>query len=339
MKALICEKPFELNYVEVDKPTVKPTEVLIKVSAVGICGTDIHAYTGHQPFFEYPRILGHELCGTVHEIGSEVAKSLNVGDKVALVPYVACFQCSSCLSGKTNCCENISVIGVHQDGGFREYLTVPQSNVLKVDGVDDVTAALIEPFAISAHAVRRADIAPNETVLIVGAGPIGLGAAAIAAADGANVVVADTQEERRAHVREHLNLPVLNPLCDNFYEELKQFFGGDLAQTVIDATGNPTAMNSAVNHIRHGGKIVFVGLFKGKLEINDPDFHKKETTLMGSRNATMEDFCKVQRLMEDGTLKAGMMLTTTYDFDTVGNDYEQSVVKNQALLKGVIKFS
>lgn len=338
MKSLICEKPYQLNYVEQSMPVVQPTELLVKVSAVGICGTDIHAYTGNQPFFSYPRILGHELCGVVCELGSDVEPAFVVGDKVALIPYVSCFECPSCLSGKTNCCENISVIGVHQDGGFCEYLTVPQNNVLKVNGVDNATAALIEPFAISAHSVRRAGVKSGEAVLVVGAGPIGLGAAAIAAADGATVVVADTQAERRAHVESELNLPTLNPMDENFHEDLKQIFAGSLAQTVIDATGNPHAMNGAVNHIRHGGKIVFVGLFKGNLEISDPDFHKKETTLMGSRNATMEDFSKVQQLMEKGILTSNMMLTHSFEFDTIGHNYEEAVVNNKDLLKGVIHF-
>lgn len=339
MKSLICEKPYQLNYIEQDMPKVQPHELLVKVASVGICGTDIHAYTGKQPFFSYPRVLGHELCGTVCETGAQVDETFVIGDKVALIPYVACYECPSCKSGKTNCCENISVIGVHQDGGFCEYITVPQTNVLKVNGVDNTTAALIEPFAISAHSIRRADIKPREAVLVVGAGPIGLGAAAIAAADGANVVVADTQKERRDHVTSELQLPTLNPMDEDFHVQLQALFGGTLAQTVIDATGNPHAMNNAVNHIRHGGKIVFVGLFKGNLEISDPDFHKKETTLMGSRNATQEDFSKVQQLMTKGLLTANMMLTHSFEFETIGTIYEEQVVNNKELLKGVINFA
>lgn len=338
MKSLICEKPYELKYVEKEMPSVRGNELLIKVASVGICGTDIHAYTGNQPFFSYPRVLGHELCGSVCELGEDVTQGFSIGDKVALIPYVACYECPSCLSGKTNCCENISVIGVHQDGGFCEYLCVPETNVLNVNGVDNATAALIEPFAISAHAIRRADVKDSESVLVVGAGPIGLGAAAIAAADGANVVVADTQVERRQHVEKALNLPTLNPMDDDFHDQLRACFNGSLAETVIDATGNPHAMNAAVNHIRHGGKIVFVGLFKGNLEINDPDFHKKETTLMGSRNATREDFAKVQKLMREGKLTSTMMLTHSFDFNAVGDLYEEQVVNNKSMLKGVIHF-
>lgn len=338
MKSLVCEKPYEMKYVESEVPAVRDDEVLVKVAAVGICGTDIHAYTGNQPFFSYPRILGHELCGEVKAVGSQSQDRFVEGDKVALIPYVSCNECASCKSGKTNCCENISVIGVHQDGGFSEYLSIPASNVLKVNGVDDSTAALIEPFAISAHAIRRAQLEKGEHVLVVGAGPIGLGAAAIAAADGAKVIVADTLAERRAHVEKELGLLALDPLADDFESSLLKHFDGSLAQSVIDATGNQHAMNNAVNLIRHGGKIVFVGLFKGNLEFSDPDFHKKETTMMGSRNATMEDFVKVQQLMSAGKLGSEMMLTHTFEFDTVGDIYEEGVVKNRDLLKGVIVF-
>lgn len=186
--------------------------------------------------------------------------------------------------------------------------------------------------------MRRAQLQRGEHVLVVGSGPIGLGAAAIAAADGAKVIVADTQESRRAYVEKELGLQTLNPLAEDFSEQLKSHFEGSLASTIIDATGNPQAMNSAVNFIRHGGKIVFVGLFKGNLEISDPDFHKKETTMMGSRNATKEDFVKVQTLMAAGKLTANMMLNQSFDFNTIGHDFENSVVKNKELLKGVISF-
>lgn len=156
------------------------------------------------------------------------------------------------------------------------------ANILPADGIDPQAAALIEPFAISAHAVRRAAIAPGEQVLVVGAGPIGLGAAAIAKADGAQVVVADTSPARREHVATRLELPVLDPSAEDFDAQLRAQFGGSLAQKVIDATGNQHAMNNTVNLIRHGGTVVFVGLFKGELQFSDPEFHKKETTMMAA---------------------------------------------------------
>ena len=230
------------------------------------------------------------------------------------------------------------MIGVHQDGGFSEYLSVPATNLLLAEGIDPQAAALIEPYAISAHAVRRAAIAPGEQVLVVGAGPIGIGAAAIAKAEGAQVVVADTSAARREHVASRLDLPVVDPSAADFEAQLRALFGGSLAQKVLDATGNPHAMNNSVNLIRHGGTIVFVGLFKGDLQFSDPEFHKKETTMMGSRNATPEDFAKVGRLMAEGKLSAEMMLTHRYPFSQLAEIFEQDVINNRALIKGVITF-
>lgn len=184
MKVLICQEIKNLVWTVRERPVPGDNEALIKIKTVGICGTDIHAWAGNQPFFSYPRVLGHEICGEIIESGKNI-HNFNIGQQVAVIPYISCQQCPACKRGRTNCCEKISVIGVHQDGGFSEYLSVPVANILPADGIDPQAAALIEPFAISAHAVRRAAIAPGEQVLVVGAGPIGLGAAAIAKADGA----------------------------------------------------------------------------------------------------------------------------------------------------------
>lgn len=337
MNTLVCQEPKKLIWAQRNIPVPGANEALIKIKTVGICGTDIHAWGGNQPFFSYPRVLGHEICGEVVAVGENI-NTLHPGQQVAVIPYVACQQCPACLSGRTNCCEAISVIGVHQDGGFSEYLCVPVSNLLLVEGLDPEAAALMEPFAISAHAVRRAAVQPGDDVLVVGAGPIGLGAAAIAHADGARVVVADTSTARREHVAGFLGLPTVDPAAADFSERLRAQFDGALAKTVIDATGNQHAMNNSINLIRHGGSIVFVGLFKGDLTFSDPEFHKKETTLMGSRNATGEDFAKVGRLMAEGKLNARMMLTHRYAFRDLAEIYEPGVINNRRLIKGVIAF-
>ncbi|WP_350327252.1 zinc-binding alcohol dehydrogenase family protein [Pectobacterium aroidearum] len=337
MNTLICQEPKKLVWKKREIPIPGEGETLIKIKSVGICGTDIHAWGGNQPFFSYPRVLGHEICGEVVDTGKNVHQ-FKKGQQVAVIPYVACQQCPACKSGRTNCCEKISVIGVHQDGGFSEYLAVPATNVLLAEGIDPQAAALIEPYAISAHAVRRAKVLQGEQVLVVGAGPIGLGAAAIAKADGAHVVVADTSAARREHVIAHLNLSVVDPSAEDFEAQLRAEFSGSLAEKVIDATGNQHAMNNTINLIRHGGSIVFVGLFKGDLQFSDPDFHKKETTMMGSRNATPEDFAKVGRLMSEGKLTAEMMLTHRYPFSTLADIYEKDVINNRELIKGVITF-
>ena len=147
MNVLICQQPKELVWKQREIPIPGDNEALIKIKSVGICGTDIHAWGGNQPFFSYPRVLGHEICGEIVGLGKNIANLKN-GQQVAVIPYVACQQCPACKSGRTNCCEKISVIGVHQDGGFSEYLSVPVANILPADGIDPQAAALIEPFAI-----------------------------------------------------------------------------------------------------------------------------------------------------------------------------------------------
>jgi len=339
MKTLICLEPNDMVYVDRDMPVIKSNEVLLKIRAVGICGTDIHAYAGRQPFFSYPRVLGHEISGEVIELGSACSK-LELGDRACVIPCIPCGTCPACKVGKTNCCENVSLYGVHQDGGFTQYLAVYEDNLIRLDSsLSDSAGALVECFAIGAHAIRRAAPNKGENLLQIGAGPIGIAAAAVAKADGANVVVADISAERRAHIGKVLGVPTINPLDEDYIETMKGYFNGELATTVIDATGNKQSMSNTVNLINNGGKIVFVGLYIGNLELDDPSFHRKETTLMSSRNATAEDFEKVIRLMKDGAISESMMKSHDFDFDTVGHHYVEQVVQNKNLVKGVINFN
>ena len=199
MNTLVCQEPKKLHWEKRQIPIPGDDEVLIKIKTVGICGTDIHAWGGNQPFFSYPRVLGHEICGEIIGLGKNIL-NLKSGQQVAVIPYVACGQCPACLSGRTNCCEKISVIGVHRDGGFSEYLCVPVKNLLVVDDVEPEAAALIEPFAISAHAVRRAAIRAGEQVLVVGAGVAGLQAIATARRLGAQVEGFDVRPETREQI-------------------------------------------------------------------------------------------------------------------------------------------
>ncbi|WP_244265794.1 zinc-binding alcohol dehydrogenase family protein [Polycladidibacter hongkongensis] len=319
-------------------PDYRDDEVLLKVSAVGICGTDIHAFTGHQPFFSYPRVLGHEICGVIDQLGSACSK-FKVGQRVAVMPVISCGKCPACEVGKTNCCESASLYGVHQDGAFCEYLAVKEENLIAVpEKLTDCAAAYVEPFTISAHAVRRAETSNKDNVLVVGAGPIGLGVAAVAKATGAKVVVADVQDSRLQHVASKLGLATLNPTAEDFEEKLKATFDGRLPSTVFDVTGNKNAMTNAVNLICQGGKLVFVGLYIGDLQIDDPTFHRKETTLLASRNSTVEDYEHVLELMESGDLDESLLNNRVYDFETVGNTYAEDVVNNKELIKGLIKF-
>src|SRR5580698_4396942 len=194
MKTLVCATPGTLQYENCEKPVLTPSHAIIKIKRIGICGTDLHAFEGTQPYFEYPRVLGHELSGDLVELDN--APGFRQGEKVTFIPYFNCGHCIACRNGKPNCCVSLKVCGVHIDGGMAEYLQVPSSSLIHGGGLSYDELALVEPLAIGAHGVARAAIKPGEFVLVIGAGPIGLGAIAFARIVGGNVIVMDINESR-----------------------------------------------------------------------------------------------------------------------------------------------
>ncbi len=204
MLTVICNEPGSLTAIEREKPLRKPGEILIRVKRVGVCGTDLHIFTGNQPYLEYPRVMGHEFSGVVDETDS--ASDLAIGDVVYVMPYLSCGTCIACRQGKTNCCTRIQVLGVHCDGAFTEYLSVPHEFVHKAVGVSLDQAAMIEFLSIGAHAVRRSNVQSDKRALVVGTGPIGMAAAIFASLRGAQVTVLDTREDRLAFCKQHLDI-------------------------------------------------------------------------------------------------------------------------------------
>ncbi|MFJ5768585.1 zinc-binding alcohol dehydrogenase family protein [Psychrobacillus sp. NPDC093180] len=322
MKAITCTEPGKMDEITLDKPEILANgEVLVAIKRVGICGTDIHAFGGNQPFFSYPRVLGHELSGMVEAISSDV-ENMQVGDTVTIIPYLHCGKCLACTSGKTNCCTEMQVLGVHVDGGMAEYLKVPASHVFVVNDLSLDDAAMVEPLSIGAHAVRRAAIREGETVLIIGAGPIGLGAARFAKLQGAKTIMMDISEERLQFAKDWADCDLTVTASENAIDLLKEVNNGSLPSIVMDATGNKQSMTNAFNYVNHGGKLVYVGLVKDTITFFDPDFHAKELTLLGSRNATKEDFEYVINCLQKGQVKSSYV-TNKITFDEV-NAYFQA---------------
>ncbi|SDK10411.1 2-desacetyl-2-hydroxyethyl bacteriochlorophyllide A dehydrogenase [Billgrantia gudaonensis] len=282
---------------------------MIRIRRVGICGTDIHAYGGNQPYFDYPRVLGHELSGDIVAVGDGIDPEL-IGQRAYVIPYLHCGECRACRHGKTNCCQNMQVIGVHRDGGMADYLSVPAEHLVTSRKLDSEQLALVECLAIGAHAVRRSATSTDELAVIVGAGPIGMGILQIARARGARTLVVDTNRDRLAFCRDMLGADgILHALEDDLEARIAHHNDGALADVVFDATGNPAAMNRGFTLAGHGARYVLVSVVKADITFNDPDFHKKELTLLGSRNATREDFETVTRLIESGELQPTAMIT------------------------------
>jgi 2-desacetyl-2-hydroxyethyl bacteriochlorophyllide A dehydrogenase len=281
--------------------------VLVRIRRVGVCGTDFHIFGGKHPYLEYPRVMGHELSGTVEQAPADSAFA--PGQEVYIVPYLSCGHCAACRKGVTNACQNIRVLGVHCDGGMAEYLCVPERNVVPAGGASLDEAAMIEFLAIGAHGVKRGAVTGEDRVLVVGSGPIGMAAIVFARARGADVTVMDMREDRLAFTVDRLGAH-RTVLADPTAEaRLANITSGDGFDVVIDATGNTAAMQRGFNFVSHGGRYVLVSVVRDDITFSDPEFHKREATLLASRNAQPDDFAEVVRQMRAGKVPADALRT------------------------------
>jgi 2-desacetyl-2-hydroxyethyl bacteriochlorophyllide A dehydrogenase len=336
MKALVCTTPRQFDYINTEMPITAEGETLLKIERIGICGTDLHAFEGTQPYFNYPRILGHELAATIVETK---AIGFTADDKVTIIPYMHCGNCTACNSGKNNCCVNMRVFGVHIDGGMREFVTVPNHALLKSEGLSLDELALIEPLAIGAHAVNRAAVTKGEFVLVIGAGPIGLGIAQFARIAGAHVIVVDVNDDRLQFCSTNVGVEhTINPLKQDVMEALKLITRNNMPTVVIDATGNLDAINNAFVYLAHGGRYVLVGLQKEQISFSHPEFHKREATLMSSRNANVSDFEHVMESIKNGLVQPANYITHKVAFDEVATQFESLLDPNSKVVKAVVVF-
>lgn len=335
MKTLVCTSPGNFEYQTAGKPVLTKGHAIIKIKRIGICGTDLHAFEGTQPFFSYPRILGHELAGELIEFDD--APGFEIGQQVTFIPYFNCGHCAACRTGKPNCCVNINVCGVHVDGGMVEYLSVPSSSLINGNGLDYDELALVEPLAIGAHGVRRADVKPGEFVLVIGAGPIGLSTMEFARIAGAQVIALDINDGRLQFCKEKLNVPyTINALSPDVMEQLKAITNGDMPAVIIDATGNQKAINKAFEYMAHGGRYVLIGLQRGEISFIHPEFHKREGTLMSSRNATRADFEHVIDSMKKGLVDPLTYITHRVSFDEVKDNFESWLKPETGVIKAMV---
>ncbi len=336
MKQITLETPGRFVAGECAEPAPGAGEALARVHRIGICGTDLHAFRGRQPFFAYPRVLGHELGVEVVALGAGAeAAGIAVGDRCSVEPYLNCGKCVACRRGRPNCCVSLQVLGVHIDGGMRPLITLPANKLHASASLSFDQLALIETLGIGAHAVERASLAKDDTVLVIGAGPIGLSVIQFVLAAGRKLAVMDVSDTRLEFCREQLGVEfVLKPGADAG-GQLCEIFDGDLPTVVIDATGNPKSMAGTFDLSAHGGRIVFVGLFQGDIAFNDPNFHRRELTLLASRNALPGTFRAIIEAVEAGRIDTSPWITHRLALDEVPARFPE-IAANPALLKGMI---
>lgn len=336
MKILTCITPGQFEYSEGIKPSLEKDRTILKIKRIGICGTDLHAFEGTQPYFSYPRILGHELAGEIVE--ADGAPGFEKGETVTFIPYFGCGKCIACRAGKPNCCASLQVSGVHIDGGMVEFLSVPSNTLVHGDGLSAEELALVEPLAIGAHGVRRAQVKEGEFVLVVGAGPIGLGVMEFVRIAGSKVIAMDVNESRLNFCRNTLKVDfTIQAMAGDVMEQLREITSGDMPTVVIDATGSQRAINNAFQYMAHSGRYVLVGLQKGDITISHPEFHKREATLMSSRNATREDFDRVIDAIKTGKVNPENYITHRVLFDQVKNEFASWLNPANGVIKAMVE--
>jgi len=320
MRQIVLQRPGEFLESTAQPPRRLGEMALVRVRSIGVCGTDLHAFAGRQPFFEYPRILGHELGVEVVELPPSV-EGLQPGDRCAVEPYLNCRECPACRRGKTNCCESLQCLGVHCDGGMRPLISVPVRLLHKSDTLSLDELALVETLGIGAQAVRRAALEPGETVLVAGAGPIGLAAIQFAQAAGADITVLELSETRRRFVERWGVRALAEP-------------DGQLYDAVFDATGNAASMEQSFAHVAHGGRLVLVGIVQGRIGFDDPSFHRRELTLLASRNSAGM-FPDIIRMIEQRRIDTRPWITHHMTLAQVPSHFPQ-LRQQPGLVKAVI---
>ncbi len=339
MKAIRLTAPQTFEKCEVEEPSSPgPGEALIRTVRMGICGTDVSCYLGKFPFFDYPRIPGHELGVEILEVGEGV-KNVKPGDRCSVEPYLNCGQCHACRKGKGNCCENLKVFGVMMNGGLCERSIIRADKLHPSTQLSYEQLALVETLAIGCHASNRGNAGPEDHVLIIGAGPIGLSTLEFNRLTGATVTVMDMSEDRLAFCRENYGIQNLITFKGDGseIEHMRQITNGSLYDVVTDATGNNHSMSNALEYVAFSGALVYVGITTEQIYFPHPALHRREIDLLASRNALPEDFPEIIGLIEDGTINTDPWITHRIKMDQVIDKFESLIHPDSGVLKAIIE--
>ena len=339
MKTIIINKPGEVEIIEQAMPVRKQGEALLKILYGGICGSDLGTYRGTFAYASYPRIPGHEFSAEIIEIGDN-DRNLKPGMIVTCNPYFNCGHCYSCQRGLVNCCTSNETMGAQRDGAFSEYITMPIERIYDGKGLSAKTLALIEPFCISYHGISRAIIQPNDKVLVIGAGTIGVLAAVAAKAKGAKVYISDVAENKMNYAIETFGLDdsILNDSPENFIKRVEEITNGNYFDVTIEAVGLPSTFQACIDAAAFGARMVQIGVGKRTHEFDFTLLQKKELNVYGSRNALKKDFLELIDLVKSGKVDLEKIVTNTYNLDEADKAFQDFSKNVASMLKVVIKF-
>ena len=339
MKAVVISEPKKIALQEVEKPMRKQGEALLKLLYGGICGSDLNIYRGTNAYVQYPRIPGHEFSAEIIEIDDN-DQGLKPGMIVTCNPYFNCCQCYSCRRGLVNCCESNQTMGVQRDGAFMQYITMPIERIYDGKGLDPLTLALIEPFCISSHGVKRANVTKGDKVLVIGAGTIGILAALSAKSKGAHVTISDISQEKLDIAKGFdIDATILNSSPSFFEEEVARITNKDGFDVTIEAVGLPSTFQQSIDAAAFGGRVVIIGVSKDNLDFNFTLIQKKELNVYGSRNAYKADFLELIDLVKQGNIPLNKIVTNTYKLDDIEQAFTDFDANAGKMLKVVVNFT
>jgi alcohol dehydrogenase len=339
MRAIQISEVKTLKSIEIDEPSAPgPGEALVRTHRMGVCGTDISCYLGKFPFFDFPRIPGHELGVEVVSVGEGVT-NVSAGDKCSIEPYMHCGECYPCRRGAINCCQNLKVIGVMMDGGLCESFLVRAEKLHASTKLNYDQLALVETLAIGCHANDRGNPQGGDHALIIGMGPIGLATLEFARLTDATISVMDMNEARLDFVRKTYGIEntVLFKGDGSEVDRMKELTGGDMYQVITDATGNKHSMSGALQYIAPTGSLVYVGITTDELTFKHPVMHRPEASILASRNALPADFTRIIELIEEGTINTDPWITHRTDFEGVLTDFESFTKPETGVIKAIIE--
>jgi Threonine dehydrogenase and related Zn-dependent dehydrogenases len=318
MKSLFITEPGKTEIREVARPEPGRGEVRVRVRYLGYCGSDLNTFRGLNPLVSYPRVPGHELAGVIVAVGPEVSEGFVAGTPVLVVPYTNCGECSACRKERPNACRNNQTLGVQRDGGLAEEIVVPVSKLLTSRRLSLREMVLVEPLSVGWHAARRGRAAAGETVVVFGCGMVGLGAIASAASAGARVVAVDVDEGKLGIGRAAGAAETINSKTEDLHRQLQALTEERGPDLLIEGVGLPETFRACVEEACFAGRVVYVGYAKEPVEYATKYFVMKEIDIMGSRNATPDDFRGVIAYLEAGRFPVDAVITQVVAFADAG---------------------